>query len=145
MIQSTDKVLKIVGVYFVNSVGIEEIEESGQLVSISLYDGYTWEEIKFSEAVYNEPASETDQGILYNQQLELVMAGDDATIQARLKELETAKPVVRFEYDNGTSKVIGDKENWCKVFNSGSSEGFVTKNDVTITRSSSCKAFFLSE
>ena len=144
MIEATDKVLKIVGVYFAPSDGIEEIEESGQNATVTFYDGYDWEQIKHSEASYNEPASQTDNGIIYAQQLAIVMAGDDATIQERLKELETAKPVFRFDYQNGTSKIIGDKENYCQVLSSGSSADFVTKNDVTVKRSSSYKAFFLT-
>ena len=143
MIESNNKLLKIVSVYFLPSVGVEEISENYPSASITLYDGYDWEEIKFTEASYKEPASETSDGTLYQQSLQMVLAGDDATIQARLLELETSKPIIRFDYHDGTSKIFGDKENYCKVLAGNDSTDFVTKNYVIITRSSSYRAFFL--
>jgi len=143
MIESTDKVLKIVAAYFAPSNGIEEIAENGNQATVTFYNGYAWEQIKFSECAYEEPAGENDNGTVYNQKLSMVLAGDDETIQERLLEIETAKPVFRFDYDNGVSKIMGDKENYCRFLHGGSSEEFITKNDITITRTSAYKAFFL--
>jgi len=145
MVQSTEKLLKIVGVYWIDSTLIDEIVENGQEVSVTLVDDNEFEELKFTEAKYEETAKDTVNGTAYDQKLDIVLAGDDKTIQQALIDIETSKPVFKIEYDNGTSKLIGDKENYCQVLTSFSSIDWVTKNDVTVTRSSTCKAFFITE
>jgi len=144
MIESTEKLRKIVSVFWIDADVIDEIVENGQEASISLIDDNEFEQIKFTEANYNEDASDTANGILYQQKLNMVLAGDDKTVQQALIDLEVSKPVFKIEYDNGDMKLIGDKENYCKVITPFSSENFVTKNELNITRSSSCKAFFIA-
>jgi len=143
MIESSEKLRKIVSIYQVTSIGIEEIIEDGQTASIAFYDGYEWEQIKFTTATYAEPGIKTDHGTRYDQQLQIILAGDDETLQDDLIELENSKPIFRFDYDNGDSKLIGDTENYCEVINSKSSEEFETKNAIIISRLSSYPAFFL--
>jgi hypothetical protein len=144
MIQSNEKVLKIVGAYFVPSVGVNVLTESDESVTIQFHPGYDWEEIKFASAFYDEPPKDTDNGLLYNQELKLTIAGDEEELQGRISELISAKPIIKFEYDNGVSKVVGDKENYCQLLSKFSSEGFITKRDITLGRQSPQPALFLN-
>jgi len=144
MIESTDKLLKIVGIYFAPSYFFNSIEENNQEATITFHSGRNWEEIKFTSASFDEQESDTDHGSMYKQKLNMVMAGDDKTVQERFIELKFCRPVFKIEYDNEKSKVIGDTYNHCNVMIDYSSENFETKRSIVANRNSHATAPFIA-
>lgn len=144
MIESTSKLLKIVAVYFAPSSSIDSIVQNGQNATVNFLGDEDWEEIKFTAASYAEPSKETDNGIIYNQLLRLMLAGDDILLQKRVFEIISSKPIFRFEYDNEVSKIMGDTQNYVKLLPGFSSEGFTTKNELSLARQSHQPALFLT-
>lgn len=143
MIESSEKLLKITGVYFSPADNIEWIAENQESATILFFGANTWEEIKFTEASFEEPENNTDDGDICTQTLKLVLAGDYSDLQKLLSNLKTCKPVFNFEYDNGTKKIMGCKQNHCKVAIDFDSSDFITKRTLKITRISHRPALFL--
>lgn len=144
MINSEEKILKIVGIFFISADFISSLTEEDEIATIDFYNENTWEEIKFSEANYTEQEIDSVDGTSYKQILSLILAGDDSTLQLAIKNLKTSKPVFRIEYDNGQFKLIGDKYNYCKLTNNFDSENFITKRQLTATRTSTTAAPFMA-
>jgi hypothetical protein len=143
MIESTEKLLKITGVFYSPADNIEWIAEDQESATVSFFTPNDWEEIKFTEATYEEPESDSADGDVYKQTLKVVIAGDYSNLQELLITLKTCKPVFIFEYDNGDQKLIGTKRNYCKVGIDFESSDFVTKRMLKITRMSHRPALFL--
>lgn len=144
MIESTQKLLKIVGVYYAPAIHFLSIVQTGQSAEVLFHDGHSFEEIKFSEAVYSEPVDTTTDGDIYKQNLSLIVAGDDPDLQEKILELKNSRPILKIEYDNGVCKLIGDKENYCKITDGFNSEMFITKRNLTFERLSHQAALFIS-
>jgi hypothetical protein len=144
MIESIEKILKIVGLYWVPASYVDEIEDYVGSISIKFYPGRAIEEIKFASAIFGETPSETVNGTLYKQKLEIVMAGDTSVLRKKLKEIKDNKPIFLIEYDNSTFFLLGDKYNYCQLSDSFESENFESKNTISITRQSPNRAMFLA-
>lgn len=144
MIDTNEKILKIVGVSFAPSNFISSISQVDETATLTFHVGRTWEDIKFAEANYSEPETDSVSGNIYKQKLSIVLAGDDADFQASIKTLQTCKPIFRIEFDNGNYKLIGSLENYCSVSNDYSSENFETRRELNATRLSHVPAPFLA-
>jgi len=143
MINSEEKILKIVAVYFAPSSYISNIIENDENATITFHEQRTWEEIKFAKAQFSESENETDDGAVIKQKLNLLLAGDDETIQAAIKLLKVSKPIIRIDYDNEVSKLIGDTFNYCQMLKEFNSEEFETKREIQFVRNSSKSALFI--
>lgn len=75
--------------------------------------GQNWLEIyKVPKDVnFDEPIKRTDAGNLYEQKLQLSFPGDDESNLADFNNLEHRPLIVKFEYDNSKSKLIGEVNN----------------------------------
>jgi hypothetical protein len=143
MIESTEKLRKITGLYICKADDVLRINEIGENAYITFNGQNTWEEIKFTECSFAEPSSKSDDGFVYNQKLQILMAGDDSAFIASLKDYQANKPIIKFEYDDGTAKILGNKQNYCELMFSSSSENFETKSMLVFTREDYKPALFL--
>jgi len=144
MVESTEKILKIVGIYFAPLEYLASIVPNNQTVSIAFHQNRAWEEIKFASAQFDETETETDSGSIFRQRIKLVLAGDDAALQLDLLEMKTCKPVIKIEFDNEKSKFIGSSENYCNMNFDSSSINFETKKEISFERQSSHPALFIA-
>lgn len=144
MLNSSEKIRKIVKLYIASINDILTIVESGLNSTVTFNTNKVWEEIVFASCIFSESQKESVDGTIYSQKIEAVMAGDDQVLKEQLEYYKNAKPIVYFEYDYGTSKIIGNKTNYCQLNYGSSSEEFITKHQLIFTRENYKPALFLS-
>ncbi len=146
MIKSENKLLNIVSVFIASVFDIDSITELGENATLVFKSTKDWEEIYFIKGSleYKELSSTTDVGLLYAQELTFSVPGDDSTIQEQLHSYKDMPVVIRFDYDSGVSKIIGNMENWIDVLNDFSSVDFETKRLIRLLRNSTKPALFLT-
>lgn len=110
---------RICSVYIALCSNISNVAEgySGQYFRSVVFLTGSWNEIYFTKgtASYEEPAKDSASGILYNQALKIFFPGSDPD---NMEEFEAyiGKPiVVKFKYNNGKEKIIGDLDNPAKM------------------------------
>lgn len=111
--------------------------------TVTFVDGESWEDIYGSPASikFSEPAKDNPVGIYYEQQLILNYPGDDIDNLSSLYNLEDLGMIVKFTYDNGMSKIIGDKQNPAIMRCDFSTDGAKTGTSIKFTRKSPDRAF----
>lgn len=99
----------------------------------------TFESIEFAEPEENTPA-----GSLFNQQLKLICPGDDPLIRKQIFALNQRELIVKFEYSNLTSKILGEIQRPVFLTSGFQSKSFETFREILFSTQSYQPAKFCS-
>ena len=145
MIKSNNKLLKIITVHIALVSDIETLTQVNQNVSLTFNSGKNWEEIYFvnGSAQFSEQSKQTKAGTVYEPELSLTLPGDDQVHQETI-QFYIGKPIIiRFDYHDGTQKLVGNEINWMKSNTDFSSENFTTKRELKFKGQNWKPALFL--
>jgi hypothetical protein len=114
---------------------------------VTLKNNYTWKEIYFTpgSAEFTEVQKEEIPGQSYQQKLRFLFPGEDEANLSDLDPVITRPVVIRMDYGNGKSKLMGGIGNPARVNKSHKSDSKYTGTELTASCVDRCQAFFYEE
>lgn len=145
LLKNSNLALQICNVQYCFKENIESIDQGSTKFhrTVTFISGESWEDIYGSpkSIKFSEPPKESSAGIYYNQQLILNFPGDDEGNLSDHYNLDELGMVVKFTYNNGMSKIFGDKHNPAIMRCDFSTNDSKTGSLIKFTRKSFDKAF----
>ena len=137
--------MQIVSVQYAMVENISTIDYTDNYVSVNFQTG-DWNEIESQlfSAMFEETSKEDIRGITYDQKLSFDIVGDNATVTSEFKQILGKELILKFTYQDGTSKVIGDIDNPCAVWKDYKSKQFESKHFYYCNREDYKCSYFLN-
>lgn len=129
---STDRPIAI---YYVFKSEVSSITKNGNSrCSISLNDGKEWKLIRTTIGTisFNEKSDRQRAGILYTSTIEATCPGHDETTPEDMVNINGVPVLLRMDYRDGLSKIVGNTNNMPRLFIQQQSNT-VTKRSLSCT------------
>ena len=107
---------QIVSLQYYKKQNIELTENSDKTVSIVFSFG-DWIELYSTlfTIEFSEDSNNTANGIIYKQNLSFTFLGDDKIINTEMSDILNYPLILKLNYQDGTSKILGDNQNTCTI------------------------------
>ena len=114
---------------------------------VTLKNNCAWKEIYLTagSAEFTEVQKEEIPGQSYQQKLRFLFPGEDEANQSDLEPLITRPVVIRMEYSDGKSKIMGDISNPARVIKSQKTDSKYSGFELTASCVEVCQAFWWEE
>lgn len=112
---------------------------------VNFQPGFLWQDIYFSpgSAKFIEDGKHVDAGKLFEQKLSFKFPGDASDYIDQLEDLNELPGIVRFDYNNGISKLIGSSQIPAYFKSSSQSDANATGNQFQFYCNAIHRAFML--
>jgi hypothetical protein len=147
LVKNSNRIASICKLFYVYKEEIASMNFGSDLFhqSVVLKNNCAWKEIYFTpgSAEFTEVQKEELPGQSYQQKLRFLFPGEDEGNQSDLEPVITRPVVIRMDYSNEKSKIMGDISNPARINKSQKTDSKYSGFEFTATCVEVCQAFWL--